>query len=63
LTQATKVGAREGVGIWVFSITLYVDMHCACVVLYGGTVLYGNAPAEHDLKRKAYEKLTPTMLL
>jgi hypothetical protein len=42
LTQATKVGAREGVGIWVFSIILYVDMHCACVILYSGTVLYGN---------------------
>ena len=45
------------------SITLYVDIHCACVVLHGGTVLYGNASAEHDLKRKAYEKTIPTMLL
>jgi hypothetical protein len=41
------------------SHTLQVDMHCASVVLHGGTVLYGNASAEHGLKRKAYEKNNP----
>jgi hypothetical protein len=41
------------------SHTLQVDMHCASVVLHGGTVLYGNASAEHGLKRKTYEKNNP----
>jgi hypothetical protein len=33
------------------------------VVLQGGTVLYGNAFAEHGLQRKTYEKKIPTWKL